>query len=782
MKPLPAINFLIGSLRGRLIVGVALATAVVMTIFIADQALRQRAMLLERQEDEARVLANTLAISAAVWLESADLAGLQELVEAQAVYPELAFAILTDKTGKIFAHTDRTLRGRYLTDLPDSAGRTVIARSHALVDVAVPAILGGRTVGWARVGVGQKKAGKELAEITLLGGLYAAAAIVLVSIIAWFLGIGLTRRLYAVQKTMDAVRKGDGAARSRVAGNDEAAQLSREFDDLLDVLAEHERDLSTTQDALRRNEEKYRLIADNANDWIYLISPAPTGNIVYTSPSCERVTGYKPDDFINDPQLIRTIVHPEDRVAFELHYDGRLADSAAHNIEFRIITKLGDVRWINHFCTPVVAPDGSLAGRRGTNHDITARKRAEEELQSYKDHLEDLVKERSAALVASEEKFKTVADFTYDWEYWIAPDKKVIYTSPSCERITGNPPKAFYEDRSLIESIVHPEDRTMFAEHVSAYHVGPSVKEVTEIEFRIIAKDGTEKWIGHVCRPILDEAEVYKGRRISNRDITQKKNAENVVLHLNRDLAAKSANLEAVNKELEAFSYSVSHDLKAPLRSVDGFAKMLEEDYADRLDDEGRRILKVVRDSAKEMGQLISDLLTFSRLSRKEMKFSRLNFGFLIEEARRRAEQAAPGRTIRWDVGELPSAFGDEATLREVWVNLLSNAVKYTRPRNEATISVHGTITGDEVVYSVADNGVGFDMAYKDKLFCVFQRLHTADEFEGTGIGLALVQRIVQRHGGRVWARGELDKGATFCFTLPLTIENETKERKVGYE
>jgi signal transduction histidine kinase len=271
-------------------------------------------------------------------------------------------------------------------------------------------------------------------------------------------------------------------------------------------------------------------------------------------------------------------------------------------------------------------------------------------------------------------------------------------------------------------------------------------------------------------------------------DLTARKQAEEEIRKLNAELEQRvrerTAELEAVNNELEAFSYSVSHDLKAPLRAMDGFARMLEEDHAGRLDDDGRRLVRVVRESARDMGQLITDLLAFSRMNRMELHKIRLDMNALADEARRLAVRTEGGRGIRWIVEDLPAAFGDEAMVRVVWINLLSNAVKFTRPRKEAVIEIgwnwsdgSGRRTGVESpepdggertpVFFVRDNGVGFDEAYRDKLFSVFQRLHSADDFEGTGIGLALVQRIVQRHGGRVGAEGLAGRGAKFWFSLP---------------
>ncbi|MBI4350726.1 MAG: hypothetical protein HY550_04755 [Elusimicrobia bacterium] len=224
---------------------------------------------------------------------------------------------------------------------------------------------------------------------------------------------------------------------------------------------------------------------------------------------------------------------------------------------------------------------------------------------------------------------------------------------------------------------------------------------------------------------------------------------------------------EAANKELEAFSYSVSHDLRAPLRAISGFVEAVVEDYSPRLDDEGRRYLGLVKENAHKMGQLIDDLLAFSRLGRMEIARTRVDLEELAKEVFEELAALAPGRKLRFSALPVPAALADKALLRQVLVNLLANAVKFTKHRDEAVIEF-GCLRGDGgCAYYVGDNGVGFDMQYAGKLFGVFQRLHDVSEFEGTGVGLALACRIVTRHGGRIWAEGKVSEGAKFYFTLP---------------
>jgi light-regulated signal transduction histidine kinase (bacteriophytochrome) len=290
-------------------------------------------------------------------------------------------------------------------------------------------------------------------------------------------------------------------------------------------------------------------------------------------------------------------------------------------------------------------------------------------------------------------------------------------------------------------------------------------------------KDGQRVVLSIAISPIQDESGRIVAASMIARDITGRKAAEVEIQQLNEALRKKAHGL---GEDLESFSYSVSHDLRAPLRYMEGFLDLLENHIGGSLDKKGRHYLDTAQDSARQMGILMDDLLRFSRTGRVNICETKVGMADLVKQTQQELAADLRERKVVWTVEPLPEVAGDAALLRQVVVNLLANALKYTRTRAEAAIEIGCKEEGEEWVFFVRDNGVGFDMRYAHKLFGVFQRLHSSDEFEGTGIGLAIVRRVIARHGGRTWAEGAVDQGATFYFSLPRGDAAENSDTGAG--
>jgi PAS domain S-box-containing protein len=352
----------------------------------------------------------------------------------------------------------------------------------------------------------------------------------------------------------------------------------------------------------------------------------------------------------------------------------------------------------------------------------------------------------------AEEEIKVFFDVTLDMLCIANFEGYFVRLSPTWTKTLGWS-EAELKAKPFIE-LVHPDDREATIGASAQLSEG---QDVVGFDNRYLCKDGTYKWLSWNSCALAKRGLIIAAAR----DITERKRAE-------EEMKQSAEKLEAANKELEAFAYSVSHDLRAPLRHIDGFVNLLKRTAGPTLNETSTRYLQVITDSAKDMGRLIEDLLNFSRVSRAEMRKTAVALEPLVQEVIQKMQADARGRSVRWEIGTLPEVQGDAALLRVVMTNLISNALKYTRPRPQTVIEL-GTVRGkgDEVILFVRDNGVGFDMQYANKLFGVFQRLHRPEEFEGTGIGLATVRRIVHRHGGRTWAEGKVGVGATFYFSLP---------------
>ncbi|WP_344503783.1 PAS domain S-box protein [Dactylosporangium maewongense] len=379
---------------------------------------------------------------------------------------------------------------------------------------------------------------------------------------------------------------------------------------------------------------------------------------------------------------------------------------------------------------------------------------------------------------ASEELLQLLLDGARDYAiYMLDPDGAVMSWSANAERLKG-----YREDEVIGRSYAMfftPEEA---AEGVPQHILAQAAEYGrVEIDGPRVRHNGSRFWVHGTLTAVRGPDGSIRGFVKVGQDVTERKTAERAVERLNAELelrvAERTADLREANAELESFSYSVSHDLRAPLRAVDGFAKMLALDHGDALDEQGRRYLSRIRAGAQQMGELIDGLLAFSRLQRQEMTSLRVHLDQLVADVWDELSVERGDRDIVLTVGDLPDAQGDPRLIRHVVANLVGNAVKYTRAVSPARIEVGHKVTteadaampgvGGDAVYYVRDNGAGFDMRYADKLFKVFQRLHRAEDYEGTGIGLALTHRIVVRHGGQIWADAAPGEGATFYFTLP---------------
>jgi len=552
------------------------------------------------------------------------------------------------------------------------------------------------------------------------------------------------------------------------------------------------RDVSDRQQvekAFRETQALFHSFMNNSPALAYIKDE--TGQYVYVNAMMEQTLGRKRSEVLGKtdadlwPAETARAVRETDTTVFEMALPVR--------VEERAELADGTHHWLS-LKFPIAMPERRLLG--GVSVDITERLTAEAALRQANSELESRVVERTRALeqtnavlrveVAvrrqvegtlriSEERYRIISQSISDYafSFRIAEDGSIFFDwlTDNFVHITGYPVEEILGKRNPFDNYIHPEDLSRIKQ---TFMTSEQDRPIT-YEFRLLRKDGAVRWMQSYIQRIRSTQDNLIRIHGASRDITERKQEREEIERLNGTLKQHVSELSDLNQELEAFSYSVSHDLRAPLRHIQGFVELLHQHLKATLDDKGRRYLEILTKSAKRMGVLIDDLLAFSRTTRAEVHATRVNLTQIVNEVLCDFAEETATRQIIWDVGPLPEVYGDVALLRIALSNLVGNAVKYTRPRRPPQITIGCTSAAKhESVYFVRDNGVGFDMQYVDKLFGVFQRLHRDDEFEGTGIGLATVRRIVRRLGGRVWAEGELDRGATLYFALPTAQKGAT--------
>jgi PAS domain S-box-containing protein len=430
-------------------------------------------------------------------------------------------------------------------------------------------------------------------------------------------------------------------------------------------------------------------------------------------------------------------VHPDDRSSTIEVWARAVFGREPYDLEHRLRRHDGEYRYFSVRAVPVFASDNrTIREWAGIHSDITERKRTEQTLRD------------------GERRFRELADSMPQIVWAAGPDGRFDYYNRRWYEFTGRP-IGVSGDESWAD-VVHPDDQK---ECLERWHLATRTGTPYEMEYRLREKTGTYHWFLRRALPVRDQAGRITRWFGTCTNIDGVKRTE-------EGLRRANVETDAANRELEAFSYSVAHDLRTPLRSIDGFSQAILEDNADRLDAQGKLNLARVRTAAQRMAHLIDDLLSLSRVTRTELHRERVDLTQVARGIGERLREADATRDVEIVVQDGLVAEGDATLLAAVMENLLANAWKFTNRRPRGHVEVGLTSKNDQDTYFVRDDGAGFDMAYASKLFVAFQRLHTTSEFPGSGIGLAIVQRIVRRHGGRVWAESELDRGATFFFTL----------------
>jgi PAS domain S-box-containing protein len=573
--------------------------------------------------------------------------------------------------------------------------------------------------------------------------LVAGFGLILGIIGAFSLSRYLTRPIAQIAADTDIIAHGDLDHQIASTKGSEFGILERSINALVLSLKGMIQQLKHSESKLRESEERYRGVVESQSEFITRFRP--DGTITFANEAYCRYFGL-PDCDITGKKFIPAIPD-EEKKRLDEGFRNLTPENPELSIEHRIILPNGESRWQQWNDRAIFSPEGNVIEYQSIGRDITEQRQIEKDL------------------IESERRFRDLATLLPQVIFEVDLNGRITYVNESAYQIFGYNPGELEKGITIFQIIV-PEEHEQALRNLEESIEG---KKTEGAEYNMVRKDGSNLNAMVYSSPIMSEGAVTGIRGILV-DITQLKKVEDDIRRLNEELemrvTERTRDLEMANRELDSFSYSVSHDLRAPLRAIDGYSMILLQEYGKNLPKEIISYLEKIRENTGRMGVLIDELLNFSRMSRLPLNRFLVDPSSIVREAYEEFRLETTGRQIDLVIKEMPTCSADPALLNHVYTNLLSNALKFTRGRDVARIEVGSYVKDKTTVYYVKDNGIGFDMKYANKLFGVFQRIHDDPSIEGTGVGLAIVERIIHRHGGRVWAESVQGEGTTFFFTL----------------
>ncbi|MEA4857143.1 MAG: PAS domain S-box protein [Solidesulfovibrio sp.] len=748
------------SVRRQLVLGVALVHAVFMTLFIVDLTQRQRDFLHRESISRAEALAHVLAVNSLTWALSGDYVGLGENVSALGGFPDLEYAMVLDPDGRVLAHTNPAQVGRYVSDEPSRAmltrdGPVRLAVDGRIVDIAVPMALSGSTIGWARVALNNNGQRVELAQVTRNGLFYTLLAILIGTALALVIARRLTSGITGLMAVSAQVQRGRRDVRANAERRDEIGSLARDFNTMIAAVAESENVLAASL-------EWKRTILDTSAAGIMAVDGA--GTISEINATFAEMFACSPGDILGrDTRML----HPNRREFLRVQemVDRRLRASGTFDLELNLATAAGKPIWCRVTGRRVDPADA----HRGTIWlfvDVTTRKQAE------------------TALRQSEERFRSIANFTFDWEYWQGADGRWLWVSPSCQRVTGYAAEEFLADKDLFLRIVHPDDLPGVADHMEKTLSGQAPGPCS-FDYRIHARSGEVVWFNHCCRPITDAAGNPLGRRGCMREVTEAKRAQ-------AELLAAKEHAEAASAAKDHFLAIMSHEIRTPLNGIMGMLQLLRD--ADLPADQ-KAFVSIALDSADKLLTILSDILDITRIQSGRVQLCATPtrpgrvLSAVAELFRNQLRQKNLGLSIEIDPATPDCVLCDEGRLRQILFNLIGNAVKFTKAGGLSLglcpLPIAPGPGRTRLLFSVADTGIGIDPDKTNEVFETFTQEDCRSfsrRFGGLGLGLSIVRGFVRLLGGCLSVESEPGQGTTFHFTIvadlpqPGTMEPRTPE------